>query len=103
MKKVRTFRESLQKLDPPVFYAEYPDVTGFQDVFDNDLSRWLADPVRPWVVHKPLHNDAPQPRITPPLDYYQNLEHDFHRLDIAESTMIAPSRSRSVKSMYACG
>jgi hypothetical protein len=82
-KRVRTFRENLQKLDPPVFYAEYPDVTGFQDVFDNDLSRWLADPARPWVVHKPLHNDAPQPRITPPLDYYQNLEHDFHRLDIA--------------------
>jgi hypothetical protein len=41
-KRVRTFRESLQKLDPPVFYAEYPDVTGFQDVFDNDLSRWLT-------------------------------------------------------------
>jgi hypothetical protein len=41
-KKVRAFRERLQKLDPPVFYAAFPDVTGFRDIFENfenDLSR----------------------------------------------------------------
>ena len=34
-KKVRAFQERLQTLDPPVFYAEYPDVTGFRDVFES--------------------------------------------------------------------
>jgi len=46
-KTVQAFRERLQTLDPPVCYAEYPEVTGFRDVFESDLSRWLADPVRP--------------------------------------------------------
>jgi hypothetical protein len=82
-KKVRAFRESLQKLDSPVFYAEYPDVTGFRDVFESDLSRWLAHPTRPWVGHTPARHDIPLPPLTPPAEYYRCIESDFHRLDIA--------------------
>jgi hypothetical protein len=82
-KKVRGFRERLQTLDPPVFYAEYPGVTGFRDVFESDLSRWLADPVRPWLWNMPPRHDVVLPPLTPPTKYFRRVEGDFHRLDIA--------------------
>jgi energy-coupling factor transporter ATP-binding protein EcfA2 len=82
-KKVRAFRERLQTLDPPVFYAEYPDATKFRDVFESDLSRWLAAPVRPWVENMPPRQDVVLPPLTPPMEYYRRIEGDFHRLDIA--------------------
>jgi hypothetical protein len=68
---------------PASFYAEYPDVTGFRDVFESDLSRWLADPDRPWVGNVPLRHDVALPPLTPPTEYFRRVEGDFHRLDIA--------------------
>ena len=82
-KKVRAFRERLQRLDPPVFYTEYSDAVGFQDVFENDLSRWLAAPDRPWVSSQAPRSDITLPPITPPTTYYQHIAHDFYRLDMA--------------------
>jgi len=82
-KKVRAFRERLQRLNPPVFYTEYSDVVGFQDAFENDLSRWLAAPDRPWVSSQASRSDLVIPPIMPPIAYYQHIERDFYRLDMA--------------------
>ena len=80
--KVLTFKRRMQDLDNPVFYAEYPSPAGFRDRFENDLNSWLADPVRPWLAER-----APAKKITltvsPPSKYYDNIEGDFGRLDIA--------------------
>jgi hypothetical protein len=54
-KKVRAFRKRMQDLNNPVFYAEYPSPTGFSEVFERDLNRWLADPVRPWAAQRAVH------------------------------------------------
>jgi hypothetical protein len=47
-RKVLAFRARLHSVERPVFYAEYPDAD-FGGVFDRDLTRWLADPHRPWI------------------------------------------------------
>ena len=52
-------------------------------MFESDLSRWLADPVRPWVGNMPPRHDVVLPPLTPPTEYYRRIEGDFHRLDIA--------------------
>lgn len=48
--KVLSFRKRMQDLNNPVFYAEYPNLAGFAEVFDRDLNQWLADPARPWAA-----------------------------------------------------
>jgi tetratricopeptide (TPR) repeat protein len=48
--KVLAFRKSMQDLNNPVFYKEYPSADKFHEVFDHDLDLWLCDPSRPWVV-----------------------------------------------------
>jgi hypothetical protein len=47
--EVLAFRQRMQDFNDPVFYTEYPGSDGFTDVFDQDLSLWLADSARPWV------------------------------------------------------
>ncbi len=51
-KKVRAFRKRMQDLKDPVFCAEYPNSTGFTEVFQRDLRLWLADPSRPWAAER---------------------------------------------------
>jgi DNA helicase HerA-like ATPase len=80
---VRAFRDRPQKLDPPVFYAEFSEAVGFRDVFENDLSRWLAHPDRAWIGHMTPRKNVVSPPLTPPAEYYQQIENAFHRLDIA--------------------
>jgi NACHT domain len=80
-KKVRAFRQNLKDLD--VFFTEYPELNRFRDVFGNDLHLWLADRARPWVVTVAKQDDHVLPGITPPLAYFESIERDFHRLDIA--------------------
>lgn len=81
--KVEAFRKRMQDLNDPIFCTEYPGVAGFRDVFDNDLRLWLSDRARPWAVecsetakHQPAVN-------SPPTKYFENVERDFRRLDIA--------------------
>ena len=80
-KKVRSFREELQSTG--IFYAEYPDVVRFQEIFDNDLNRWITAPDRPWISVATDRDDKLSPAFTPPRAYYDSIERDFHRLDIA--------------------
>lgn len=81
-KKVRAFRQQMQDLNNPIFYAEYPGVTGFRDVFEHDLNLWLADKARPWVIHRPESSARPV-ASTAPIKYFEQVERDFRRLDIA--------------------
>jgi hypothetical protein len=79
-KKVGAFRDELKKLN--VFFAEYAESGVFRDTFENDLNRWLADRARPWIpADKP--ESPPVSGISPPKAYYEALERDFRRLDIA--------------------
>jgi NACHT domain len=79
-KKVRAFRNELKSLG--VFFAEYPESTAFRDTFENDLSRWLTDRARPWIpAGKPESHLLAG--IAPPRAYYETIERDFRRLDIA--------------------
>ena len=80
--KVLAFRGRMQDLNNPVFYTEYPS-PGFRDVFENDLNRWLADPSRPWVPPRQEKMTVTTSTLSPPTKYYENIERDFHRLDIA--------------------
>lgn len=48
--KVLDFRKRMQDLNDPVFYTEYPGVSGFADVFQRDLNLWLASPDRHWAA-----------------------------------------------------
>lgn len=82
--KVLEFRKRMQDLNNPVFYTEYSfSTSGFGDVFDNDLRLWLADQSRPWVVARPVSTQIKTQFISAPTKYYENIERDFHRLDIA--------------------
>lgn len=78
--KVRAFREELKAL--PMYFAEYPDTASFRESFENDLNRWLADRARPWVASAP-HRETQPALGAIPEGYYETLERDFHRLDIA--------------------
>jgi GTPase SAR1 family protein len=55
-KKVRAFRQRMQDLSDPVFYAEYPDANRFSEVLARDLNQWLTDPARPWVAKMAANN-----------------------------------------------
>ena len=81
--KVLAFRTRMQDLDNPVFYSEYRGPAAFRDVFENDLHRWLADPSRPWVPEQADTTKVITTTLAPPSKYYENIEHDFSRLDIA--------------------
>lgn len=81
-RKVCVFRKQIQEASPPMFAAEYAGAENFRDVFDNDLSRWLADPKRPWVI--PIQKTAlVASPISPPTIYHERIVADFRRLDIA--------------------
>ncbi len=79
-KKVRAFQSDLRKL--PMYYGEY-GTGSFKETLENDLSLWLADQSRPWVVNAPQRETLPSSGITTPTAYYETLERDFHRLDIS--------------------
>jgi hypothetical protein len=81
-KKVQAFRKRLQSAPRQVFYAEYQTPETFRDALEADLNRWLADSNRPWVVPHAAASPAIA-TLTPPHKYYENLERDFRRLDIA--------------------
>jgi hypothetical protein len=81
--KVLAFRQRMQDLNNPVFYTEYPNASGFAEVLTRDLSLWLGDPARPWVVERPKSAKRPASSLSPPTKYYENVERDFGRLDIA--------------------
>jgi hypothetical protein len=80
-KKVRSFREELQSDE--IFYAEYPDVTRFQEIFDNDLNRWITAQDRPWIPAATEQTNKLSPAFSPPRAYYDSIERHFYRLDIA--------------------
>jgi len=82
-RKVLTFRKRMQDLKKPVFYTEYPGPSGFRDVFENDLTRWLADSSRPWGSAQSVTTNLKKTTLSPPSKYYENIERDFHHLDIA--------------------
>ena len=82
-KKVRFFRERMQDLKNPVFYTEYPAPASFRDVFENDLNLWLNNSARPWVPERAATEKIPTTTLSPPRKYYENIESDFHRIDIA--------------------
>ncbi len=82
-KKVLAFRERMQDFADPVFYTEYPSPDGFGAVLENDLSRWLGNPSRPWVPERAAKVEVTTPTLSPPSEYYRNIESDSHRLDIA--------------------
>ncbi|MDQ3744020.1 MAG: DUF4062 domain-containing protein [Acidobacteriota bacterium] len=90
--KVRTFREELKTL--PMYLAEYPDTANFRETFENDLNRWLAERARPWVAAAPQRGTRPSHDLTVPATYYETLERDFHRLDIAGLITTGPLKSR---------
>jgi hypothetical protein len=79
--RVSAFREELKAI--PMYCAEYPDTNSFKEVFDNDLSRWLSDRARPWVASVPQHQNQSLAAAAVPDAYYETLERNFHRLDIA--------------------
>ncbi|MCK4276360.1 MAG: NACHT domain-containing protein, partial [Phycisphaerae bacterium] len=81
--KVLAFRRRMQNLENPLFYTEYPGSAGFRDVLENDLNRWLTDSSRPWVSARAAATKATAMTLSPPSNYYENIERDFHRLDIA--------------------
>lgn len=82
-KKVRAFRQRMKDPNRPILYAEYPSPGGFRDVFESDLNRWLAAPERPWVP--PPDDSARRSPLmfAPPSRYYEAIEREFWRLDIA--------------------
>ncbi len=82
-KKVLAFRQRMQDHDNPVFYTEYSGPAGFRDVFENDLNLWLNDSSRPWVSERAGKTKIATATLSPPSKYYENIERDFHRLDIA--------------------
>ena len=56
---------------------------GFRDVFERDLNRWLTDAARPWVSERAATTKIPTTTLSPPSKYYDNIESDFRRLNIA--------------------
>jgi len=81
--KVLAFRKRMQSLDNPVFYIEYPGMKGFRDVFENDLNLWLNDSSRPWIAERATTTKVTTSSLSPPSKYYDHIERDFHRLDLA--------------------
>jgi hypothetical protein len=79
--RVCAFRERLQAQN--VFFAEYTDLDGFRDLFQNDLSLWLADHARPWVTAAPKQDEHRHTAALLPHAYFESIEREFHRLDIA--------------------
>ena len=82
-RKVLAFRSRMRDLNDPVFYTGYPGAEGFRDVFEGDLTRWLADSSRPWVSESSGAARVPAKTLSSPNEYYENIERDFGRLDIA--------------------
>ena len=82
-KMVLAFRRRMQNLQNPVFYNEYPGPAGFRDVFENDLNGWLTDSSRPWVSERAATTKVATTTLSPPSKYYEKIERDFRRLDIA--------------------
>ncbi len=82
-KKVLAFRHRMRDLDNPVFYSEYLSPVEFRATFENDLNRWLADSSRPWIFKRAGTTRNSTTTLSPPSKYYENIERDFHRLDIA--------------------
>ena len=80
-KKVRAFRKELEA--QPMYLAEYPDTGGFKDTFENDLMQWLMNSERPWVANAPQRETQSSVSATVPEGYYETIEREFHRLDIA--------------------
>lgn len=73
-KKVNTFREGLQKSDPPIYYAEYPGPSGFREALEHDLNLWLCDGDRPWVPDFAVPASKPaaettEPAVTVPAEF----------------------------------
>lgn len=81
-KKVRAFRECLEKSEPRVHYGTFSDTAHFRDVLRNDLSLWLNADGRPW--HARREGEAAASEVTGlPEGYYRTLVSDFESLDIA--------------------
>ncbi|HXT64853.1 MAG TPA: NACHT domain-containing protein [Pyrinomonadaceae bacterium] len=77
--RVRAFRAKFEN----EIYSLLYDAGNFRDVFESDLSRWLADRARPWIPELSPRGITGMPTQTAPNEYYEILERDFHRLDIA--------------------
>lgn len=77
---VRAFKAELQKI--PIFYGEY-EKGGFKEAFERALNQWLIDNARPWVANAPQRETLALSGITTPAAYYETIERDFYRLDIA--------------------
>ena len=82
-RKVRAFRERIQKGDPPAFPKDYGDLAHFREVLRNDLSLWLNDPERPWVASRTDTISQEPAADQPPAEYFRALIEDFQWLDIA--------------------
>ncbi|MFG0251406.1 MAG: NACHT domain-containing protein, partial [Phycisphaerales bacterium JB038] len=82
-RKVGAFKSRMRDLDDPIFYTEYPDPSGFREVLEEDLNRWLMDPARPWITEQQEEAETLLPAFAPPSNYYKKLESDFRRLDIS--------------------
>src|SRR5437899_2182769 len=80
-KKVRAFQDELKRQG--FLFASYSDISGFREVFENDLNRWLTDRSKPWIPASIPDEHSQVTGITVPMGYYQSIERHFHRLDIA--------------------
>ncbi len=81
--KVLAFRKRMQEPSNPVLYSEYPGAAAFAGVFERDLNHWLSDDSRPWVVHRPIPAKSQIASVSLPAEYFENVEREFRRLDIA--------------------
>ncbi|NQZ09124.1 MAG: NACHT domain-containing protein [Algicola sp.] len=81
--KVGAFRQKMQSFDNPVFYAEYAGESGFLERLQQDLNQWLCDADRPWISANVTTKMQVTAGLSPPREYYEVIERDFHRLDIA--------------------
>lgn len=82
-RKVLAFRQRMKDFDNPIYYGEYPTVAGFREIFEQDLKLWLADKARPWIINSPESSRQLITSIAPPTRFFENVERDFRRLDIA--------------------
>ena len=80
-RKVRTFRQELKT--SLIYFTEYNDATGFRELFEADLSRWLSDRARPWLSGVASDIASRIPDVTVPREYYESIEREFYRLDIS--------------------
>ncbi len=83
-KKVRAFRERLEKSEPRVHYGTFSDTAHFREVLRSDLSLWLNADGRPWHARREGGATAAASEVAGlPEGYYRTLVHDFESLDIA--------------------